>query len=119
MSAFALVDGWIEIVGPDSARVRVQPDGLEVLNISSWGSDGVLALLSAPPTGANRIQNLVFVDGDGEVRWRAKLPSNVAVDSYVAVTLDGSAQLLASTWSGHQVILDGDTGEIVDSRFSK
>lgn len=63
-------------------------------------------------SGPNRLENLVWVNGLGEVVWRAELPSKDPVDFYTAVTLGATRDLVAWSWSGFKVILEGETGAI-------
>ncbi|MEV7692173.1 hypothetical protein AB0N73_02460 [Microbacterium sp. NPDC089189] len=117
--AFALVHGWLEILIEGSPRRRVQPDGRDVRFIAVVPQvDGVL-VLSNPVGAGGRKHNLALVDGLGEVVWRAELPPGQQVESYATVTLDGSDELFASTWSGFLVALDWRTGKILSSDWGK
>lgn len=63
-------------------------------------------------------QNLLCVDCDGSIVWRARLPTSLGDDAYVSFELVGD-RLTANTWSCHRVSLDVQTGEIRDSTFTK
>jgi outer membrane protein assembly factor BamB len=67
---------------------------------------------------AYRFENLRCLDAEGRTVWIAQLPANTVVDGFVAVRIErGSA--IATTWSGHALTLDVDTGRIVGSEFVK
>jgi hypothetical protein len=76
----------------------------------------VLLDYAAAPSGPSH--NLVRVQPDGEIAWAAELPTTSSTDAYVAFDLDGEA-LAGNSWSGHRVVLDRDTGRIVEQSFTK
>jgi hypothetical protein len=63
-------------------------------------------------------ENLVCLDTDGRVRWRAKLPTSEPGDCFVTVTLDGDL-VRASSMSYYAVWIDPVTGEMLRSNFTK
>jgi hypothetical protein len=66
---------------------------------------------------SNTFRNILRCHPDGSVIWRAALPENSG-DTYTRV--DWSAQhLTAHSWSGFEVVLDVETGDIVSRVFTK
>lgn len=65
-----------------------------------------------------RLQNLARITSDGGVIWRAELPENTGPDCFVNVQLK-DVSLVATTWTGHAVILDPESGQHVRSVFVK
>ncbi|MFS0773398.1 hypothetical protein [Sphingomonas sp. 1P08PE] len=58
----------------------------------------------------DKLQNIMCVDQDGAVRWRAALPSAAATrDCFVSLKQVGE-RLVAKTWSGLVVELCPSTG---------
>jgi outer membrane protein assembly factor BamB len=90
----------------DILRKLDLPDGARVVVYDWLGC-------SAP------VENLVCLNSDGTIRWRAKLPENAGPsDCFVAVRMDGDL-LLANTWSCYAVWLDPKTGETLRQSFTK
>lgn len=75
----------------------------------------VLLDYMAQPSGP--FENLVRVDGQGRVVWRAPPPPGSVGDAYVSFSVEGDN--VANSWSGYRVILDAATGKICESRFVK
>lgn len=76
-----------------------------------------IALLDAA-SGTGRHRSLVCIADDGSLVWRAELPAGSQPDAYVAVSV-GDTEISASSWSGHRVVLDAETGRILRSDFVK
>jgi hypothetical protein len=117
---FSVIDRQLLIVDPTG---RVHWHGMplgwpveEVAPLLDGARAVVLLDYMAAPTMP--FENLVCVDCDGQVVWRARLPTTSGADAYVSFELIGD-RLVANTWSGHQVILDPVTGEVQDARFTK
>jgi hypothetical protein len=68
--------------------------------------------------GTYRAENLVCVNSDGSLRWRAGLPANSGQDYFVGVALDGD-RVRANTWSGWVMWLDCATGTAIKTAFAK
>jgi outer membrane protein assembly factor BamB len=79
--------------------------------------DAAVVLLD-PEAFDGPARNLVCVNPDGQLRWRAFLPTSQRTDAYVDVDYDGRV-LTANSWSGYQVVLDVASGSIVDKIFTK
>jgi hypothetical protein len=69
-------------------------------------------------TGSGSDENLVCLEPNGRVRWRAKLPTNDPSDCFVAVRLDRDL-VRANSWSGYAVRLDPATGRTLRTQFTK
>jgi hypothetical protein len=66
-----------------------------------------------------RRENLVCLNSDRTIRWRAKLPENTGPsDCFVGVRMDGDL-LLANTWSCYAVWLDPKSGQTLRYTFTK
>jgi hypothetical protein len=65
-----------------------------------------------------RFENLVCLNGDGSLRWKAELPKNSGPDCFVGIALDNS-QLRANTWSGFALWLDLLSRRVLKSAFTK
>ena len=66
-----------------------------------------------------RFPNLVRIDRNGAILWRAQLPSSSDPhDSYVSVEVEGET-IRANSWSGYRVRLSPDSGRIAKSTFTK
>jgi outer membrane protein assembly factor BamB len=68
-------------------------------------------------TGPGSDENLVCVESNGRVRWRAKLPTSDS-DCFVAVRMDGDL-VRANSMSCYAVWLDPATGKILRTQFTK
>jgi hypothetical protein len=65
-----------------------------------------------------RFENLVCLNDDGSLRWKAALPSRSGPDCFVAIRID-DGQLRASTMSCFAVCLDLGTGDTSNAVFTK
>jgi outer membrane protein assembly factor BamB len=119
--AFSVIDHQLLIVETRTGRVRWhgKPLGRPVEEVEGIpGAPRAVVLLdymAGPPGPA---ENLVCVDCDGQVAWRARLPTDSSTDAYVSFELVGG-QLVAHSWSGHRVVIDPATGDVRDSKFTK
>ena len=90
-------------------------EGMPVRSAFDVGSDRIILIApEAHPRSAFR--NLLRVDLDGLVIWRAALPSDP--DVFLSVTL-AAGSLRANTWSGFCLLLDATTGAELDRVFVK
>ena len=118
---FSIVDRNLLIVDASSGhqRWRGMPFGVPVSDARTLpGRTRAVVLLDymARPTG--RFENLVCVDCDGQVMWRALLPTDDSNEAYVSFDLDDD-QLRANAWSGNRVEIDALTGDLLRSWFTK
>jgi hypothetical protein len=71
---------------------------------------------------AEKVQNLARVTPQGEIVWRAELPSHTELtdgfDAYASVKWEGG-RLIANSLSCFHVELNPADGRIVDSEFTK
>jgi hypothetical protein len=117
---FSAIGRQLLIVDP-TGRVRWHGMPLgwpveEVVPLPGTARAVVLLDYMAAPTV--QLENLVCVDCDGQVIWRARLPTTSSAEAYVSLELIGD-RLVANTWSGQRVTLDPTTGQVQDSRFTK
>lgn len=63
-------------------------------------------------------RNLVRVDPEGGVLWRAAPPTTDMRDCFTAIRWDGQA-LTASTWSGYRVSVELQNGSVTVLEFTK
>ncbi len=82
------------------------PNGVGRLVIFDW------------ETGTGSQENLVCLEPDGRVRWRATLPTGDPSDCFVAVGLDGDL-VRANSMSCYAVWLDPATGRALRTLFTK
>lgn len=116
---FTVEKGRLQLHGGASHPQPFLPDGREVLEvIGRVPGVGVLVLLD-PGEGYAPINNLVLVDDEGSVRWRADLPSSTGGESYVSAEISTSGGLSASSWSGYRVELDPHSGRILSTDWVK
>ncbi len=67
---------------------------------------------------AYRLENLICVDSQGSMRWRAQLPKGSGADCFVAIRADGG-ELTATTWSGWRIEVEPSTGRHLRAAFVK
>jgi hypothetical protein len=75
-------------------------------------------VLVAAAHGDHRTENLVCLNSDGSVRWRAALPTNTGPDSFVDAVIDENS-IRANSWSGWAIRFDRITGAADTSEFVK
>ncbi len=87
------------------------------LVLPGLGGDYCVVLLDPDAKLKGAFRNLLRVSTDGVVAWRARLPTT-GDDCYVSARwVDGT--LVANSWSGYRVVIDSETGDIVNSTFTK
>ena len=74
---------------------------LDTLNLP----DCKIVLLDWSSHKEHRLENLVCINGDSSLKWRAALPQSTGPDCFVAMALDDN-QLRANTMSGFAIWLD-------------
>jgi hypothetical protein len=81
-------------------------------------SDDAIVLLDRMAR-KGRFPNLLRIDRNGEILWRAELPSSSDPnEAYVSVEVEGDT-IRANSWSGYRVRLSADSGRIAESTFTK
>lgn len=97
---------------------RGRPEGHRVWRTLSIPGEEDCLVLSEYWTKSDRpFRNLMQCRPDGSVVWRAELPDR-GVDVYVAMDWNDN-RLLATSWSGWEVVVDVKTGAIVSTTFTK
>jgi hypothetical protein len=108
----------IEDIEDNSVKWKGKIGGLPIHTLLSIPDiEDCIVLLNYWENG-NRFQNLLRINSTGSVVWRAMLPSDVGVDSYVRTKWQ-SGDLLAWSWSGFMVTIDISTGNIITQKFTK
>lgn len=117
---YSLADGELRISRDDPrSEWQGQVDSMRVSEVSPLpGSSGALLLLEAPP-GTTSVENLVKVDAEANVVWRGELPAGTPGDCFVGFEVEATGNVFASTWSGYRVVLSGETGRLLERRFTK
>jgi outer membrane protein assembly factor BamB len=75
-----------------------------------------IVLLDPDASQSPTFENLLCVDLQGRLLWKAKLPTYP--DAYLSVTVC-SGSIWAGTWSGFKVKLDPNTGTEIERIFVK
>ena len=87
---------------------------LDTLNLP----DCKIVLLDWSSHKEHRLENLVWINGDSSLKWRAALPQSTGPDCFVTMALDDD-QLRANTMSGFAIWLDLQTGSALKALFTK
>ena len=87
----------------------------EVIPIPDSSMAVVLLDYSAAPAGG--FENLLAIDEQGRIRWRAKLPTT-GNDTFTEVDVTPQG-VEAFTWSAYNKILDARTGATISMMFTK
>ncbi|WP_374008771.1 hypothetical protein [Leifsonia sp. LS-T14] len=115
---FEVQDGALIIGVPGTSKRVIRPDGMIVIEADPVGDGTGAFVLLEPPKATGRTSNLVRVDSDGLVIWRAQLPEGEPTDSFVEFG-ESSGDVLASTWSGRHLVIDAASGQVLRDRFTK
>jgi hypothetical protein len=68
--------------------------------------------------GSKRDENLVCLGDDGQVRWKAQLPTNELADCFVGVRIENDL-VVANSFSCYAVWIDPATGLTLRTQFTK
>jgi hypothetical protein len=128
---YSVDEAELVIEDGQGTRWRGRPDGYLVDRVQPipGGEDAIVLLkyMGAP----QRFPNVLRVDRDGEIKWRAKppgiadVPSGMARflddvnDAWVAVRWEKRRGLTANSWSCFYCTLDPGTGAITSAEFTK
>lgn len=63
-------------------------------------------------------RNLMRIDAEGNILWRASPPTRGMQDCFTRMQWDGRA-LTANTWSCHRVGIDPENGQVTVLEFTK
>lgn len=106
-------------------RLRIK-DGHAIVWEGTFDEVAVVRVVALPGTadclvlvddGDERLQrNLLRIDTNGGIVWRAEAPPQGLF--YVEVRADGD-RVVAWSWSAYAVRLDPHTGKIVEAHFTK
>jgi hypothetical protein len=80
------------------------------------GGDLRVLLLDPDASKHAAFENLLCIAKNGNLVWKAKLPTSPDAFLDVAVTSEG---LQTSTWSGFTILLDSTTGAELKRTFAK
>lgn len=117
---FSVHDGRLRVTCDDpSFEQEDLVDGLPVLDLIALPSDASAIVLLEPPAGHAAVRNLVRVESDAEVSWRAELRTTGDLDVFVSIEMGHDGLIGASTWNGYRVLVSPDTGDVVKQDFTK
>jgi hypothetical protein len=125
--------GELVIADGDEVRWRGWPDGYPVERVVQTPGvlDAVVLLEYAAKGAPSRFANLLRVDPEGRIVWRAAPPAiedvgneaewltEGADDSWVAVSWSKRGDLSANSWSCFACGLDPKSGRITAAMFTK
>jgi len=80
-------------------------------------SDDCLVLLNPDAQRQGPFRNLLRVSSNGAVVWNAQLPTRES-DCYTSVRWVEDS-IVANSWTGYRVVIDGATGDVLNSSFTK
>lgn len=118
---FSIIDKEIVVTDLKTGAVvwAGRPLNRQVIDMAQLSQTSqAIILLEYYGTPADERQNLVAIDKDGRILWRSTLPTNASTDAYTEMELLVSG-VSAFSWSGHRVLIDLISGEIVDDQFAK
>lgn len=75
-----------------------------------------LILLDIAASKEPAFENLFCIERSGRIKWKAELPESQ--DAFVSFE-KSSTHLIANTWKGYRVVLNLETGKIVERQFTK
>jgi hypothetical protein len=94
-------------------------DGMPVRDLVVLPSGSSAVVLLDPPPGHGAVRNLVRVDSNAKVAWRAEPPKPGESDAFVSIALLEDGLISASTWSGYRVVISPDTGAVIRMDHTK
>lgn len=102
----------------------IRPDGkvfgVPVLDVKELPAEkSVLVLLDYMEMGGGRARNLAKISEVGAIIWIADLPETGSGECYLSMDLSADGIVLANTWNGYRVTLDGLTGNVLGKEFTK
>ena len=95
--------------------------GVTVLDVKELPTEGsVLVLLDYMEMGEGPARNLAKFTEQGALVWIADLPETAGShDCYLSMDLSDDGTVLANTWNGYRVTIDGETGKVLGQKFTK
>jgi outer membrane protein assembly factor BamB len=92
-------------------------DGMPIKQaIPTDGGTHCVLLLDPDASDCQTFRNLLCIDVNGRLIWNAELPTSPDVFLDVSLSPEG---LIARTWSGMQVVIDGNSGGELNRQFNK
>lgn len=79
----------------------------------------MLVLLDYMEMGDGGARDLAKFTKQGALVWIADLPKADSSDCYVSIDLTVEGAVLANTWNGYRVTIDGETGKVLGQVFTK
>ncbi|TQJ61424.1 hypothetical protein FBY30_3720 [Arthrobacter sp. SLBN-83] len=102
-------------IGPDGKVL-----GVTVLDVNELpAEESVLVLLDYMEMGEGPARNLAKISEVGATVWIAELPETGSRECYLSMDPSADGTVLANTWNGYRVTLDGVTGKVLGSEFTK
>ncbi len=115
--AFAIADFSFRVFRSAAGSIhwRGEYQGMKVVAAQPVDNDSkCLILLDTMASKEPTFENLLSVESEGDVVWKAELPQSH--DTFVS--FQGKADgLLANMWSGYRVRLDPATGKLMQKQF--
>ena len=117
---FSCQDGVLIIKDANDDRElwRGKPDGYDVGKVLAVSDPDRCVAFLEPRLMKRPFPNLVCVDANGSVVWRAELPDHSGDDIYVDAEVR-SGFLVAFSWLCYRVTIDPFSGEITSRLFTK
>lgn len=116
---FILASGILVVHSSDNRLIwKGMPDNCTVKQIIQMPGRKTCIVLLDPDQKNGIFQNLVAVDVNGCILWKAELPDSTGGDVYLDVNFQGDL-LVAHSWSGFKVVIDPESGRILSKEFTK
>lgn len=119
---YSLVNGEICVINVTSGEIiwKGKPEGrnAELIAPIPDNEDCIVLLDYSDSDSKLPDQNLIRINLDGTLVWRAELPEPSTSDAYVHFNIT-NGKLQASSWSGYKVEIDTRNGEISSETFTK
>jgi len=122
MCTYSIENGILYISQPSGDRKigKGKPDGYKAKELFELSDPNrcIILLDRSQESRPRSFQNLIMIDCQGNVIWRAELPDTSGPDAYVTASLQGQT-LVANSWSCFRVTIDLQTGKILSQKFTK
>lgn len=92
--------------------------GLVIDRVDLAGEAGSIVLYNWMAEDVKDGRNLMRVDAEGNVLWKASPPTNGTQDCFTRMQWDGRG-LTANTWSCYRVSVDPENGKVTVLEFTK
>jgi len=101
-----------------SSKSEVQMSGQVIDRVDLADQAGSIVLYDWMAEEVKDGRNLMRIDVEGNILWKASPPTNNMQDCFTRIRWDGRA-LSANTWSCYRVAVDPDSGEVTVLEFTK